>query len=103
MKHCYGFRRSEDRVTVEYNLSLKAFFHAMDILNSSVRVAVLVEEKGQPSFSNPRDCLMVTLLVQKVSNGAWQPLGVDMVKSGFSFLKKPKHTPSDYLGASNDA
>ena len=103
MKHCYGFQRSEDRIMVEYNLGLEAFFHAMDILNSAIRVAVLVEEKGQPSFSNPRDRLMVTLLIQKVSNGAWQPLGVEMVKRGLSFLKNPKNAPSDYLGASNEA
>ena len=105
MKHCYGVRTCEDRTTtVEYNLGLEAFFHAMAILNSAVRVAVLVEEKGQPAvFSNPRDRLMVTLLVQKAVNGAWQPLGVDMVGSGFSFLKNPKIAPSDYLGASNEA
>ena len=40
------------------------------------------------------------LLVQKFSNGAWQPLGVDMFESGFPF-SKTKNTPSDNLGASN--
>ena len=43
----------EDSTTVQYNLSLEAFFHAMAILNSAVRVAVLVKEKDQPVFSNP--------------------------------------------------
>ena len=43
----------EDSTTVQYNLGLEAFFHAMAILNWAVRVAVLVEEKGQPVFSNP--------------------------------------------------
>ena len=64
---------------VEYKLGLEAFFHAMEGLNWAIRVSMLVEEKGQPSFSNSRDCLMVTLFVQSVSNGPWQPLSVDMV------------------------
>ena len=50
----------------------------MVVLNSAVRVTVLVEKKGQLSFSNTRDCVMVTLLIHKVSNRAWQSLGVDM-------------------------
>ena len=79
MKHCYGVRRSQDRTMVEHKLGLEAFFHAMEALNWAVRVSVLVEEKGQPSFSNPRDRLMVTLFVQNVSNGSWQPLSVDIV------------------------
>ena len=46
---------------------------------------------------------MLTLLVQNVSNGSWQLLGVDMVKSGFSFLKETKNASSDYLRKSNEA
>ena len=90
-------------MVVEYNLSMEAFSHAMEALNWAVRVSVLLEEKDQLSFSNPRDRLMVTLLVQNVSNGSWHLLGVDMVKSGFSFLKETKNDPSDYLGKSNEA
>ena len=52
-KHCYGVQTYEYYTTVEYNLGLEAFFHAMAFLNSAVRVAVLLEEKGQPVFSNP--------------------------------------------------
>ena len=63
---------------------------------------MLVEEKGPPTFSNPRDRLKVMLLVQKFSNGACQPLGVDLVESGFPF-SKTKNAPSDNLGASNVA
>ena len=33
-----------------YNLGLEAFLHAMETLNWTVRVSVLVEEQGQPSF-----------------------------------------------------
>ena len=50
MKHCYGVTRSEESTMVEYNLSLEAFFHAMEALNWAIRVSILVEEKGQPSF-----------------------------------------------------
>ena len=63
---------------------------------------MLVEEKGPPTFFNTRDHLKVMLLVQKFSNGAWQPLGVDMFESGFPF-SKTKNAPSDNLGASNVA
>ena len=63
---------------------------------------MLVEEKGPPTFSNPRDRVKVMLLVQKFSNGACQPLGVDLVESGFPF-SKTKNAPSDNLGASNVA
>lgn len=40
---------------VKYNHGLEAVFHVMAILNSAVRVAVLVKEKGQMPFSNTRD------------------------------------------------
>ena len=64
MKHCYDIQTCEDHTTVEYNLDLETFFHAMAILNSAVRFAMLVEGKGQPAvFSIPKDRLMVMSLV----------------------------------------
>ena len=76
----------------------EVFSHTMAIFNLAIWVAVLVEVKGLPTFSNPRDRLKVMLLVQKFSIGAWQPLDVDLVKSGFPF-SKTKNPPSDNLGA----
>ena len=73
MKHCYDVQTCEDRTTVEYNLDLEAFFHAMAILNSAVRFAVLVEGKGQPAvFSNPKDCLMVMSLGASRRGHGWK-------------------------------
>ena len=63
---------------------------------------MLIEKKGLPTFSNPKDHLKVMLLVQKFSNGTWQPLGVDIFESGFPF-SKTKNAPSDNLRASNVA
>ena len=80
-------------MVVKYNLGLEAFLHTMEAWNRAVRVSVLVEEKGQSSFSIPETV-------------SWWNCSFKMstMDPGSLFLKnKNKNAPSDNLGMSNVA
>ena len=97
MKHSSCMQRNEGYTTVIYYLGWRPFYAQCPFRIWPSELQWWVRRRVSQPFPIAES---LSRWCQKSSNEAWQPLGVDMVESGFP-SSKAKNAPSDYLGASS--
>ena len=88
-------------VKTKHDLGLEGFWKAMDLIHSSERLAIIVNNDDAIVRGDENARLGVSIFIRKQTGSAWEPFALEMLKSGLSFLThiEKNRVSSDYRQA----